>query len=108
MKLFGDTFELNGLIKFLSTRLGPDLASVIGVLGPCVGWTFMLSYFHAPILLALLVGYNLKRFEMQLASKPTEAAMLEVKKRIDEFRANSGGNSTEKRESDGNEGRISS
>lgn len=86
MKAFGVGFELNGLIKRLSTLAGPDLASVIGVLGPCVGWTCIFCYFNWPAALALLVGYNLKRFEMQLASAAFEKAAKEMQKMINEFR----------------------
>ncbi len=86
MKAFGVNFELNKLIKVLSTRLGPDLASVIGVLGPCVGWTYIVCYFNLPIPLALMVGFGLKRFEVQLASRVYEKNALKIQKMMHEFR----------------------
>lgn len=87
IKLFGVNFELNKLIKSVSTHLGPELAAIIGVLGPCVGWTYIFTYFNAAIPLALMVGFGLKRFEMQLSSRAYEKAALEMQKMIDEFRA---------------------
>ncbi len=87
MKAFGVNFELNGLIKFLSHLLGPDLASVIGVLGPCVGWTFIFCYFNLPVALAIMIGYGLKRFEIQLQSRVFEKNALKIQKMMNEFRA---------------------
>src|SRR6266550_5055628 len=80
MKAFGVNFELNKLIKVLTTRIGPDLAAVIGVLGPCVGWTFILCYFNLPVALALLVGFGVKRFEIQIASRAYEQSALQIQK----------------------------
>lgn len=90
MKAFGSNIELNGLIKYLSTPLGPELASVIGVLGPCVGWTFILCYFNLPVALALLVGFGVKRFEIQIASRVYERSTLQIQKMMKEFRSANG------------------
>lgn len=89
MKMFGNSFELNGLIKLLATHLGPDLAAAIGVLGPCVGWTYIFFYFNLPIALAIWVGYSLKKLEIQLASGAYEKNLLEVKDLIERYRASS-------------------
>ena len=80
-------FELNRLIKVLSTHLGPELAAVIGVLGPCVGWTYIFSYFNLPWALALMVGFNLKRFEIQLSSAVFEKQARALQKMMKEFRS---------------------
>ena len=85
IKAFGKGFELNGLIKVLSTHLGPDLAAVIGVLGPCVGWTYIFTYFNLTWALALMVGFNVKRFEMQLSSRVFEKQATALKVMMDEF-----------------------
>lgn len=85
MRAFGKNFELNKLIKGLSTHLGPELAAVIGVLGPCVGWTFIFSYFNLPWALALMVGFNAKRFEIQLSSAAYEKSALQIQKMMDDF-----------------------
>ena len=87
MKAFGVNFELNSLIKKLSTHSGPELASVIGVLGPCVGWTFIFTYFNLPWALALLVGFNAKRFEIQLSSDQFERSAQKIQKMINEYRS---------------------
>jgi hypothetical protein len=99
MKLFGKNFELNRLIKSLSTHLGPEIASVIGVLGPCVGWTYIFCYFNLLWALALMVGFNLKRFEQQLTSVAFEREARKIQKMINEFGASNpstlhGGEST--------------
>jgi|SRR6267142_1533161 len=86
MKAFGVNFELNKLVKLLSTRLGPESASVIGVLGPLVGWTYIFFYFNLPVCLAIMVGYGFKRFELQLASRVYEQKVLEMTRMINEFR----------------------
>lgn len=85
MKAFGKGFELNHLIKSLSTRKGPEIAAVVGVLGPCVGWTYIFTYFHLTWALALLVGFNAKRFEIQLSSAVFEKQALAIQKAINEF-----------------------
>lgn len=85
MKSFGPNFELNRLIKGISTHLGPELAAVIGVLGPCVGWTYIFSYFNLTWALALMVGFNLKRFEIQLSSAVFEKQAKQIQKMINEF-----------------------
>jgi hypothetical protein len=64
----GKVAEFNRAITFLSTRLGPRAATMLGVLGPCVGWTLGLSYFNLGVPLALLVGFNLKRFTLHVAT----------------------------------------
>jgi len=87
MKAFGVNFELNRLIKALSTHLGPELAAVIGVLGPCVGWTYIFFYFNLPWALALMVGFNLKRFEIQLSSAVFEKQAGQIQKMLNDFRA---------------------
>lgn len=85
IKLFGKGFELNRLIKELSTLMGPETAAIVGVLGPVVGWTYILSYFNLTWALALLVGYNLKRFELQLSSAVFEKHAREIQKMLKEF-----------------------
>jgi len=83
---FGTGFELNRLIRWLATHTGPELASVIGILGPVVGWTYILSYFNQPVLLAIWVGYALKRFEIQLSSAVFEKRVRDIKKMLEEYR----------------------
>lgn len=85
IKAFGKGFELNRLIKELSTLLGPDLAAIIGVLGPTVGWTYIFTYFNLPWALALMVGFNAKRFEIQLSSRVFEKQATILKKMMDEI-----------------------
>jgi hypothetical protein len=84
IKLFGRGFELNRLIKAISTLTGPEIAAVIGVLGPVVGWTYIFCYFNLTWALALMVGYGLKRFEMQLSSIAFEKNAIEIQKLINE------------------------
>jgi hypothetical protein len=84
MKVFGKNFELNRLIKAVATHLGPEIASVVGVLVPCVGWTFIFSYFNLPWALALMVGFNLKRFEQQLTSIAFEREARKIQKMIND------------------------
>lgn len=87
MKAFGLNFELNTLIRFIATHLGPDGAAVLGVLVPVVGWTYIFTYFNLPVALALLVGYNIKRFELQLSSAAFENSAKEIQRQINEFQA---------------------
>jgi hypothetical protein len=82
MRAFGVNFELNRLIKAISVHLGPELAAIIGILGPCVGWTYIFFYFHLTWTLALMVGFNLKRFEMQLSSAVFEKQVKEIQKAL--------------------------
>jgi hypothetical protein len=85
IKAFGKGFELNRLIKGLSTLLGPQFAALIGVLVPVVGWTYIFTYFNLLWALALMVGFNAKRFEMQLSSRVFEKQATAMKKMMDEI-----------------------
>jgi hypothetical protein len=87
MKTFGVNFELNRLIKAIVHPLGPELASVVGILGPVVGWSYIFCYFNLPWALALMVGFNLKRFEMQLSSSVFERSAKQMQKMINEYRS---------------------
>jgi len=80
---YGVHVELNGIIRWLATHLGPYLASLIGVLGPCVGWTYIFTALELPIPLAILIGFNLKRFHIQLSSLQFEREARALKAELD-------------------------
>lgn len=82
---YGVSVELNGMIRRLSTLLGPQMGSIIGVLVPASLWTYIFLYFHLPIALAVLVGFNLKRFEIQFASLLFERQAKNIKEMIDDY-----------------------
>lgn len=91
---YGESVELNGLIRRLSTLMGPMMGSFVGVLLPVSMWTYLGLYFHLPILLALLVGFNLKRFEIQVASLMFERQAKNIKKMIDDYNKLAGSSAT--------------
>ena len=91
---YGVTVELNGLIRKLSTYLGPMLGAILGVMVPVFCLTYLLYYFNMPVLLALLVGFNLKRFEIQFASLMFEKQAKNIKKMIDEYNKIAGSEAT--------------
>lgn len=68
VKEYGSRVETTKSVRGLTTLLGPQFGSLLGVLIPSVVWTIILTLLDAPIALALLVGWNLKRFDRQLAS----------------------------------------
>lgn len=68
IKEYGPKVEMNRAVRWLSTLLGPTLAAIWGVFGPCVGWTYCFYFFKWGLPLAFLTGYNLKRFFNQMAS----------------------------------------
>jgi hypothetical protein len=76
---YGPSVELNSIIRYMATHLGPYLASIIGVLGPCIGWTYIFTVLNQPVFLAVLIGFNLKRFEIQWASLRFEAQARALK-----------------------------
>jgi hypothetical protein len=91
---YGESVELNGLIRKLSTLMGPQLGSVVGVLVPVAMWTYLAVYFDLPVALALLVGFNIKRFEIQVASLLFERQAKNIKKMIDDYHKIAGGEAT--------------
>lgn len=85
MRLFGLNFELNRLVKTIATHTGPETAAALAVFGPVVGWTYIFCYFNFPWALALMVGFNLKRFEIQLSSAVFEKEARKIQKMINDF-----------------------
>lgn len=82
---YGSSVELNSAIRYLATTLGPQAASVIGVMLPVTAISFLTWFFNVPILLALLVGFNIKRFEIQLASLEFEKTAKNIKEQINAY-----------------------
>lgn len=80
---YGVNVELNSGIRYLATHLGPYLASIIGVLGPCIGWSYIFTVLELPIPLAILIGFNLKRFHIQLSSLQFEREARALKAELD-------------------------
>src|ERR671924_1718321 len=80
---YGTQVETNELIVLLATRLGPELAALIGVILPTALWTLLLSGLGYNIPLAILVGYNLRRFVLRLSTLKFEYDLLKIKKHID-------------------------
>lgn len=65
---FGVSVELNPGIRWLSTRLGPEVGAFIGILGPTAAQTIIFVSFGWPIPLAILIGLRLRLFYIQLLS----------------------------------------
>lgn len=91
---YGVEVELNNLIRWMSTCLGPQVAAILGVMLPTTLWTYLLYYFNLPIMLALLTGFNLKRFEIQVASLFFEHRAKNIQKMIDDYNKLAGGKAT--------------
>lgn len=91
---YGVKVETNGLIRFLSTHVGPELGALLGVTIPAAMWTYLLVDLHLPVALALLVGWNLKRFDRQLASLEFEKKAGNVSELIDAYNKIAGGEAT--------------
>ena len=86
MRAFGLNFELNRLVKSIATRMGPEMGAAIAVFGPVVGWTYIFYYFNLPWALALMGGYGLKRFEIQLQSRVFEKNALQIQKMMRDYK----------------------
>lgn len=72
IKDYGANIELNSFIKAMATRLGPEIATFIGVLGPISGWILLSFLTGWTLPLAVLLGMNIKRFEIQMISVTLE------------------------------------
>jgi hypothetical protein len=79
---YGVQVESNQFIVWLSTRLGPELAAIIGILCPTALWTLLLGGIGASVPLAILVGYNLRRFVLRLSTLKFELDLLKLKKKL--------------------------
>lgn len=83
IKDWGPNVELNRLIRFTSTRLGPELAVLLFVLGPLVGWAYIFKLFDFPIGLGLMVGWKLKMSYVQILSLHVEKDAKLLRSMID-------------------------
>jgi hypothetical protein len=91
---YGVDVELNGVIRKLATGLGPQMAALLGVMIPVALWSYLAFYFNTPVLFAVLVGFNLKRFEIQVASLAFEKSAKDIQKAINDYHKLVGGNAT--------------
>lgn len=85
IKDYGPTVETNKGIRRMAHHLGPQVAAIVGVMVPTVAIAFLLWLFQLPTVLALMVGFNFKRFDMQLASLEYEKVHKNIKKQIAEY-----------------------
>lgn len=85
MKKYGNGFELTASIKFLSTYLGPELAVILGIMGPAVGWIYIFKIFNLTWALALMTGFGIKRFEVQLTSRVFEKQAAALRQMINDL-----------------------
>lgn len=85
IKDYGPAVETNKSIRKMAHHLGPQIAAVVGVMVPTVSIAFLLWLFQLPIVLALLVGFNFKRFDIQLASLEYEKIHRNIKEQIAEY-----------------------
>jgi hypothetical protein len=81
IKDYGPQVELNRFVRYLSTRLGPELGTLIGILGPVSLQTILFVSLNWPVALGILIGLRLKLFWIQLLSMAFEK---DVKKFIKE------------------------
>lgn len=82
IKRYGPNVELNGLVRWAATHMGPELAAMLFVIGPAFGWAYLFWAFDFPVGLALLVGWKGKLFNIQLASLEFEKQATELAKLI--------------------------
>lgn len=74
--------ELNAVIRKLARTLGPELGATVGVLIPAAGMIGLFAFFKWAIPLALLAGYRLHMFVIQLQSIAFEAECRAIKKKL--------------------------
>lgn len=72
IKKYGNHVELNRVIRWLSTRMGPELACVLGIIVPTGLWAYVLFQLKATVVLGLIVGWRAKTFSNQVASYKLE------------------------------------
>jgi hypothetical protein len=87
MRQYGDQIEVNGFIKWLSTKVGPDFAAFIGV--PCMAMVQngICMYFGWGLLLAFLTGVRFKLWTFQLQSLIFEKKLRKFKEHLDKVGA---------------------
>jgi hypothetical protein len=91
---YGPKVEINALLKWMATRLGPAAGAVIGVMLPTVGWTMAACALNWPVLLAFWVGFNCKRVETQLVSLWVLRHMQAAQKLIEDYKKSGGSGAT--------------
>lgn len=87
IKDYGVRIEINSLARWLSTHLGPEAGTFISVLGPLVGWVIVCKLMGWVLPLAVLLGVNIKRADIQLISVHLES-QAQVKEMLKQYKVN--------------------
>lgn len=82
---YGVKIEVNRLARWLSTRLGPEAGTFISVLGPLIGWVIVCNLMGWVTPLAILLGVNIKRADIQLISVYLES-QAQVKQMLEKYK----------------------
>jgi hypothetical protein len=74
---YGVTVELNRAIQVLSSKFGPELGAIIGVMAPATALIALGLKFHLQWVLAAMVGFRLRQFFVQVESLAFERDIKE-------------------------------
>jgi hypothetical protein len=87
MHQYGDQIEVNGFIKYLSTKLGPDFAAYIGTAGAALVQNWVCLSLGLGLPLAFLTGVRFKLWTFQVQSLIFEKKLRAFKMHLDKVRA---------------------
>jgi hypothetical protein len=87
MHQYGDQIEVNGFIKYLSTKLGPDFAAYIGTAGAALVQNGICLSLGLGLPLAFLTGVRFKLWTFQLQSLIFEKKLRKFKEHLDKVGA---------------------
>jgi len=85
---YGPQVEGNEVIRNLSTKMGPEVATYVGIILPSILITLVLVALNWPIALSGLIGYRVRMFINQFQS-------LQFEKEVRRFKENINRNSQE-------------
>jgi hypothetical protein len=87
MHQYGDAIEVNGFIKYLSTKLGPDFAAYIGTAGAALVQNGICLAGGWALPLAFLTGVRFKLWTYQVQSLIFEKKLRAFKAHLDKVGA---------------------
>lgn len=90
---YGVKIEINSFARWLATHLGPEAGTFISVLGPIAGWIIVCYTMGWVLPLAVLLGVNIKRADIQLISVYLES-QTHVKQMLEQYKVSGSGPAT--------------
>lgn len=80
MNKYGADVELTPAIRKMAKAISPEFATIVGILAPSTAVCALCFLFRAPVIVALLLGFRLHFFYIQLQSIAFEKQLEKFKR----------------------------